>query len=52
VVTLSYLRLLDKFGGSLEYAHTATWVPPYVGAGESPQQVRLHEAGGWLRSGT
>ncbi len=30
VVQLHYLRLLDSFGSStLEWAHTATWVPPY-----------------------
>lgn len=32
IITLSYLRLLDAFGSSLEYSHTATWVPPYLSA--------------------
>ncbi|KAG2443278.1 hypothetical protein HYH02_009348 [Chlamydomonas schloesseri] len=31
-VEFSYLRLLDAFGGTLEWSHTATWVPPYVGS--------------------
>ncbi|PNH05173.1 von Willebrand factor A domain-containing protein 5A [Tetrabaena socialis] len=32
-VSFSYLRLLDSFGGAtLEWAHTATWVPPYAGS--------------------
>jgi hypothetical protein len=32
VVEFAYVRLLDKMGGALEYVHSATWVPPYIGA--------------------
>lgn len=34
VVRLGYLRRLDSAGATLEYAHTATWVPPYFTARE------------------
>ncbi|KAG2492817.1 hypothetical protein HYH03_008975 [Edaphochlamys debaryana] len=32
VVEFGYLRLLDAFGSTLEWIHTATWVPPYIGS--------------------
>ncbi|KAG2497306.1 hypothetical protein HYH03_004889 [Edaphochlamys debaryana] len=39
-VEFGYLRLLDSFGGTLEWVHTATWVPPYVGsAGDAAEGV-------------
>jgi len=44
VVRLSYLRQLDCVAGALEYCHTATWVPPYVGSAgdraDGPDKVR------------
>ena len=44
VVRLSYLRQLDRVAGALEYCHTATWVPPYVGSAgdrmDGPDKVR------------
>jgi hypothetical protein len=32
VVDISYLRVLDAVGGALEFVHTSTWTPPYLGA--------------------
>lgn len=29
VVEFAYLRLLDSIAGTIEFSHTATWVPPY-----------------------
>lgn len=31
-VRFAYLRLLECFGGTLEWSHVATWVPPYLGS--------------------
>lgn len=50
VVELRYLCMLDCVSGALEWAHTATWVPPYIGsAGDHAagvEQVRGRGAGG------
>lgn len=32
IVTISYLRVLDSVGGALEWVHTSTWTPPYLGS--------------------
>lgn len=40
IVRLTYLRRLDRAAGTLEFAHTATWVPPYYTAEEASQVVQ------------
>lgn len=49
VVRLSYLGQLERVAGTLEYCHTATWVPPYTGsagdAADGPDKVRREESG-------
>lgn len=37
VVKVTYLRLLDTFARTLEFSHTATWVPPYLSAADLAQ---------------
>lgn len=32
VVEIRYLRMLDSISDSIEFVHTATWVPPYIGS--------------------
>ena len=32
VVEVRYLRMLDTISDALEWVHTATWVPPYIGS--------------------
>lgn len=32
VVEVRYLRMLDAISDALEWVHTATWVPPYIGS--------------------
>ncbi len=50
VITFAYVRVLDTVAGALEFVHTATWVPPYIGsrdvATHSKQEVRasLHDS--------
>lgn len=44
-VQLSYLRKLDRVDNTLQYTHTATWVPPNTGSAGSQaagaDEVRL-----------
>jgi hypothetical protein len=45
VVEVSYLRVLEAVGGALEYVHTATWTPPYLGsAGDAARGPAAAEA--------
>ena len=36
VIEFQYIRLLDTMANTLEYSHTATWVPPYHTAASDP----------------
>lgn len=40
MVRIVYVGVLQRLGSTLEYVHTATWVPPFVGAHEDVAKVR------------
>jgi hypothetical protein len=41
VITLAYVRLVDRVGAALEYSHCATWVPPYCNAQDLAQASKV-----------
>ncbi len=41
VITLAYVRLVDRVGSALEYSHCATWVPPYCNVQDMAQASKV-----------
>lgn len=36
IVEISYIKLLDKIAGTIEFNHSSTWVPPYISPENPP----------------